>query len=155
MGHEISAFIARADALRQAVRELPHAHVVGLRQAFAALPVTDEFHDETIAKDRPLVGAPPANGLLLMETTSFGVKLSQKVGPVAYVETHYFGGAGFQFAMAWNDGEIICPLEKSGIGPINRALIAIGVEPLDGDAFDSIGLAAFRRIEAMIERAER
>src|SRR5688500_2862860 len=119
MGHEISAFIGRADALRQAVRELPQAHLVGLRQAFAALPVTDEFHDETIANDRPLVGAPPANGLLLLETTSFGVKLSQKAGAIAYVETFYFGGTGSQIAMAWKDGEIICPLEKSGIGPIN------------------------------------
>src|SRR5688572_16373819 len=104
MSPEIGAFIARADALRDAVRGLAHAQVVGLRQGFAALPVTDVFHDETIANDLPLVGAPPAQDLLLIETTSFGAKLSLKAGAVAYVETGAFEGGRAQVAMAWKDG---------------------------------------------------
>jgi hypothetical protein len=72
---------------------------------------------------------------------------------VAYIETDYAGGKGFQLGMAWDGGQVICPAEQSFHGPINRALAAIGVEAKSGDAFDSLALGHYRQIEDLVAAA--
>lgn len=81
---------------------------------------------------------------------AFGAWLSAR-GPVAYVETNYFGGAGDQGACAWRGGvRIYGPRRGLGDdGVINEALVAIGVVPERGDAFDALGLGAWRSNEAV------
>jgi hypothetical protein len=89
MGHFIQAYIGRADALARSLRGVPHALLVTLPQGFAAVPVTDELYDETLANDLPHIGETPAvKGCLLgIEIASFGARLSQRAGPVAYRPT--------------------------------------------------------------------
>jgi hypothetical protein len=49
-------------------------------------------------------------------------------GPVAYVETEYFGGNGDQGAAAWDQGRLIYgPRRSSFPGAINQALATLGV----------------------------
>ena len=79
-------------------------------------------------------------------------------GPIAYVETEYFGGSGSQGAILWNDGQVVLgPLHHSDEiidghvvvptlheMPINRVLRAMGVRRTEDDEFDSLGLSDIR-----------
>jgi len=74
-------------------------------------------------------------------------------GPVAYVETDYFGGAGVQAATVWESGSVRMPAQKAGKGPINRALRLMGVRAgLLQDEFDVVGLGANRSNDDWLER---
>lgn len=81
-------------------------------------------------------------------------------GPLAYVETEYFGGMGSQAAAAFSAGHVLPPSPLSGDGSINTALRSIGIASTTGDdEFDYIGLSQHRHtsdwMEAATERAHR
>jgi hypothetical protein len=72
-------------------------------------------------------------------------------GPIAYLETDYFGGVGMQLAAFWRDGRQVIDLITEGDkqvhegSPINRVLRELGVVALDGrDEFAVQGLARYR-----------
>lgn len=77
------------------------------------------------------------------------------IGPVAYIETDYYGGVGSQAGATFVNGEPVVikvePEVKSverTIGPINSALRALGVARTESlDEFDSLGLGRFRSME--------
>ena len=103
-------------------------------------------------------GLPPRTVKLLQIGKAFSVK-----APLAYVETEYFGGAGFQGAVVWANGQMIFGPALTGDGEdfqtddlpdgaINIALRKLGV--LRGnshDEFDAIGLGKHRDNESWIE----
>jgi hypothetical protein len=78
-------------------------------------------------------------------------------GPLAYIETNYFGGTGSQAAAVFVGGEVVMraslPVSRNPArrdDPINTALRALGVEAALGeDEFDAIGLARFRDLESL------
>jgi hypothetical protein len=73
-------------------------------------------------------------------------------GPVAYVETDYFGGAGGQAAAVWRGGTIWMERRSDGSGPINEALRLLGVRPTPGeDEFDTLGLGRHRSNEDWLD----
>ena len=89
--------------------------------------------------------------MLSPEEVRFARWLSSQHGPVAWVETDYFGGNGSQSAAAWVGGEAVVGPSKSGAetgppdGAINLALRCIGVTCGEGgDEFDAIGLGWYR-----------
>ncbi|MBZ0117604.1 MAG: hypothetical protein K8H88_11440 [Sandaracinaceae bacterium] len=64
------------------------------------------------------------------------------LGPVAYVETGYFGGVGEQVATAFDDRVRILEC-----GSVNDALRAIGVRAAHGrDEWDTVGLSGHRHM---------
>ena len=66
-------------------------------------------------------------------------------GPVAYVETEYWGGVGHQAAAVWKDGRLSFGPEKQDIGPINTALKHLGVSEEGARvAFEAVGLHRHR-----------
>jgi hypothetical protein len=77
-------------------------------------------------------------------------ELSQ-AGPVAFVETEYFGGAGDQACVVWQGGgRVLGPVR--GSGSINRALRLLGVTAFPGkDEFDSVGLGSYRQTGHWLE----
>lgn len=111
MGHSIAGFVGRKELLREETRHLTHAVIASLEQGFGFLPATDDLHDELGDG-----GSPHdefwrlSNGLARL-----GAELSRR-GPVAYVETDYFGGTGEQAAMVWENGEVISGPSRSRIG---------------------------------------
>jgi hypothetical protein len=91
----------------------------------------------------------PSHGIV-----AFGRELSQHA-PVAYVETHYWGGSGTQAAVAWKNGKTILEPEEKKWNIINDALFEIGVERVgDKDRFDSLGLDRYRSMSDCVEVAE-
>jgi hypothetical protein len=161
MGHHIQAFISREELLREITQHYPTALVISLSQGFGMLSVTKQFYDGLPNPQHPYEAD---NRFLYL-----GPKLLQ-IGKVfsikallAYVETEYFGGAGFQGAVVWANGQIIFGPALTGDGEdfqtddlpdgaINIALRKLGVLIGDShDEFDAIGLGKRRDNERWIE----
>ena len=72
---------------------------------------------------------------------------------VAYIETEYVGGEGFERAAVWSGGKIaLGPLD--GAGSINQALRALGVQPGPGtEEFELVGLGRHRSLEEWLQDA--
>lgn len=149
MGHSIAGFVARQELLREGTRHLESAVVASLPQGFGFLPATDDLHDEIGEGDLPhdeFWGL--SDGLARL-----GAELSRS-GRVAYVETDYFGGAGHQAAMVWEDGEVISGPYRSRTGTIHGALLWIGVEQGDAeDRFGALGLGRHRHTDGWADTA--
>lgn len=149
MGHSIAGFVARKELLREGTRHLTHAVVASLAQEFGFLPATDDLYDQLGDG-----GSPHGEFWRLSNGLGrLGAELSRS-GPVAYVETDYFGGTGDQAAMVWENGEVISGPTKSRIGAINSALLRLGVEQgAADDRFDALGLDRHRHTDDWAEAA--
>lgn len=155
MGYALQAVIAGNELLRAASREVPAALVAPLRQGLALMPMTDEVFDAvTDGSEEAALGFWRLPG-------GFDKMLAQwsAAGPVAYVESEYFGGAGEQRAAVWADGALtLGPLEdpakkrfSRAVSPISQALQRLGARAsLGGDEFEAVGLDRHRSNEAWI-----
>lgn len=152
MGHAIQAFIAREEVLRAAAARLGNAHVAPLGQGFALVPLTDDLHDEVTEP-----GSGAAYEGRLWKLSSALARLAaewSRQGPVAYVETEYFGGIGDQAALVWEGGEVVFGPERAEIGPINEALRRLGAGRGDHlDEFEAVGLRRHRHTANWIGEA--
>jgi hypothetical protein len=132
------------------------------------VPLTDELFTKIVAKNDFLPDICDERFRYLnSKLFQTGRRLS-KITPVAYIETDYFGGEGFQCAVAWKDGEIeFYPsvagaeegfqMDRNSRNPINDALSKIGVQiyltedltaddidEFTKDEFDKLGLGNYR-----------
>jgi hypothetical protein len=126
---------------------------VAARQGFAILPVDADFIDSVTA-------ARPARSTekIVLLTAAFDNLLRRLslLGPIAYIETEYFGGVGGQGAAVYSGGETVMEPEWQGSGPIDRALRLIGVKRLLlGDRFRALGLEEYRSNDDLVEAAGR
>jgi hypothetical protein len=149
MGHSIAGFVARKEVLREGTRHLQHAVIASLEQGFGFLPATDALDDELGGGEMPH----EEFWRLTQGLARLGAELSHG-GPVAYVETDYFGGSGDQAAMAWEEGEVVSEPSKRRMGAINHALLHLGVEKgAADDRFDALGLGRHRHTDDWVEAA--
>ena len=152
MGHCVQAIVATsdvADALRRLYAVLPW---VAARQGFVILPVDADFID-SVTRIRP----EQSSDAFMLLTASFDGLLQRLslLGPIAYIETEYFGGVGGQGAAVYSRGETVMAPDWRESGPIDRALALIGVKrPLLGDRFQALGLNRYRSNDDLIEAAE-
>lgn len=161
MSHYIRGFIARADDLCRAAAELPGARVASLAFGFGFLPVTDQLAGEN---------EPAPFECLERLTARLGAwaEAASTALPVAYVETDYFGGDGWQTAMAWARGRVVFgPIRTSDLyeggkyvptplldGAINQAVRLIGVDRGSArDEFEALGLGRHRSNESWLSEA--
>lgn len=149
MGHSIAGFVARRELLAAGTGHLSNAVVASLPQGFGFLPATDDLYDELGDGD-----APHDEFWRLSDGLArLGVELSRG-GPVAWVETDYFGGTGEQAAMVWKNGEVISEPRKSRLGAIHHALQWLDVEKGTAeDRFDALGLGRHRHTVDWAEAA--
>jgi len=147
MAHSIQALIFGDALLPEADLLVPNCRTAALRQGFRLLAVTTQFTRE-LRSVYP--EAPDAQWsdfeYLSGPVESIAIRLSA-FGPVAYVETEYHGGIGAQAAMVWHKGVVVLPPRTSEIGPINDALVILGVAR-DGyfDEFEAVGLDRRRHL---------
>lgn len=147
MSHSITAFVARRPALAALAQSTGRASFYKLKNAdFFVLPITDDVFDAVVAAKGP-------GTLVAVEfwgLTNNLVQLAREAsshGPVAYIETDYFGGMGTQGAAVWKDGTLLQEPATAGKGIINLALRAIGLGPDFGlDEFDTLGLGQVRHL---------
>lgn len=153
MGHCIQAIVARSDIADKLIALYPQLPRVTARQGFAILPVDADFID-SVTEIRP---AQITEEFTLL-TAGFDELLQRLslLGPLAYIETEYFGGVGGQGAAIYSGGKAMMEPKWRESGPINRALRLIGVKrPWLGDRFQALGLNAYRSNDDLIEAAGR
>jgi hypothetical protein len=153
MGHCVQAIITTSDVADQLKARYPQLHRVTGRQGFAILPVDADFIDS-------VTGARPAQSTedFMLLTAAFDDLLRglSQLGPIAYIETEYFGGVGGQGAAVYSGGQTVMEPEWGELGTINRALGLIGVKHrLLGDRFQALGLEEYRSNDDLIEVADR
>jgi len=149
MVHSIAAFVAKRPAIEHVAQALGDAAIYKLEHPdYLVVPVTDDAFDALVAAHGD--SAPAGNEFWRLTVGLIDLARECSVhGPIAYVETDYFGGAGVQGAAAWADGEMHFPPTTEEHSVINAALRMIGLNPQDGlDAFDTLGLGRVRRFDA-------
>jgi hypothetical protein len=152
MGHTVRAIIATSDVADELQLRYPVLAQVAVRQGFVILPVDADFVD-SVSEIRPETSSNDF-ALLTASVDTLLRRLSLR-GPIAYIETAYFGRVARQGAAVYARGEVLMAPESRESGPINRALALIGVKrPLIGDRFQAIGLGRYRSNDDLIEAAE-
>ncbi|MBK6011937.1 hypothetical protein [Streptomyces sp. MBT53] len=150
MTYVLQAVIAGDDLLRAAAQKVPGARVASLGQGLSLLPMTNEVVDAVsdggTARSLGFWRLPAGFERVLAEWSA--------VGPVAYVEAEYFGGAGEQRVVVWADGALVLgPLDERplGISPISQALRRLGATSGPGqDEFTAVGLDRHRHNDGWI-----
>lgn len=158
MGHQLQVFAGRFDVLSALAAGLPMARLFALTHdaEILVLPLEDDLHDALHARYESgiwLTDGP----LLTTGDVDHAAELS-RIGPIAYLETNYFGGGGVQSAIAWRACiAVVGPRslklrDEAGVPrgdwPINAALQALGVGAGDHeDAFAAFGLGFYRSNE--------
>jgi hypothetical protein len=166
MSYEIHAFIGRRESF-SAVEGAPMNNV-SLAQGIALVPLTSALRGWLYQQHKGARRTHPGFELLSEPAYQLGVKLSER-GAVAYVEAFYFGNAGGQGAIVWQQGAVVMePLhdlngqavlpgsrpsrDAAPCHPINEALRRLGVEKSGQyDEFDALGLGRNRKTESWIE----
>ena len=157
MSHAISGYIGAGRDFASRFRQPPFPGAVRLPYGLALAPVGE-----------PEIDALPPGASIAARIDAMGAGLSA-TGPVAFVETEYFGGIGGQSTGVWIAGE----LRFTGFGglhvrlwwhpktevdaPINDALkLAFGLGPEgDEDAFDRLGLGRWRSMETLMKYVDK
>lgn len=151
MGHCIRAVIGTHEAVRKIADDWVRAKETELPQEFGMVFCTTallEDIEELMESSGEVIDCSPFPELVyfnsaakfLMEEYSFHTKL-------AYIETDYFGGAGTQAGLLYENGQPAAD-PKSGDGAINALLRELGVwRKPDMDEFDMLGLSKYRNIE--------
>jgi hypothetical protein len=154
MGHSVEALIIPDALVASALVEIPHTRPLQLSQGLHIVPITDATLD-ALRERFPHVEEPAIPEFWKMSGPLglIAERLSQS-GPVAYIETEYFGGTGGQAATVWESGSVRMPPTQAEIGPINSALRLMGVRVGDAlDEFDAVGLGANRSNDRWLGRA--
>lgn len=152
MAHCIQAIVAAssvADAICAAHSQLPR---VRAPQGFAILPVGADFID-AVCQARP----PQCTETFMLLTGGFYEFLRElsRLGPLAYIETDYFGGVGGQGAAVFFDRVVIMEPVWEAAGTINQALWLVGVTAQGCDYFAALGLDEYRLADDLLEAAAR
>jgi hypothetical protein len=159
VSHRISGFIGQLDTLRNAASVLDEGRVVPLASGFGFLPLIERLKAEA--------DPGPFQGLRLTGRLAAWAAEQSRRSPLAYIETEYWAGQGYQGGVVWASGSVtLGPLVTSNEGPdppplpleraVNRAVRALGVTR--GDAFDefaALGLGRYRSNHDWLEAADQ
>jgi hypothetical protein len=170
MAHQIQAFIGQHSYLHTSLPRFPFAHLIALPQGFALLPLSGTFVANVGAQlGGELHATYPELRMLTAPLAKLGTELSLR-GPIAYVETEYFGGYGSQGSVVWDAGSIVfgplrtgepdewefSPIASTALeeGAINQALRYLGVaRGTSGDEFAALQLSKCRSNDEWLSEA--
>jgi hypothetical protein len=159
MSHEIQAFVGPIASLLRFCGASPNVRlfVAQSGQTLATAPIASEDFEFI---DASCCGGPGwADGrITISESDRERLARASQGGALAYVETNYFGVAGYQAAALWRDGELAFgPLtarapDADRVQPINRASRELGVVATGGhNEFDSFGFGGVRSNRDIVE----
>lgn len=146
MGHQIKAIIGKMPDIQKFAEDWL-CKPIELPQDFGMVPMTikllenvEELMEPAEIEDCPGLDGLDGSVVWLLENYSFRTKL-------AYIETDYFGGAGTQGGVLYeNNTEKIPP--KTGEGAINALLKKLGAwRKPDVDEFDCLELGKYRHFD--------
>src|SRR5262245_40171270 len=107
MGHALHAVIGRPAPIAQFASRWFSAHLVRLPQGFALVPLTESLHDEIVAAEKSEAPDLFPQFERLSASVEAALREASASGPLAYLETDYFGGCGTQSAVAWDRGSVL------------------------------------------------
>ncbi|WP_409235739.1 hypothetical protein [Streptomyces sp. PA5.6] len=158
MSYDLKAVIANSELLTTVTTPLPHARVTPLRHGLALMPVTEALLNALAPQPHvPRTGFWSLTPRLAQHLTVWSAG-----GPVAYVESEYFGGIGEENAAVWRAGCIALgplhlreddapPAEGSAVC---RALRELGLNASGTeDEFTIAGLGDHRDTEGWLSDA--
>ena len=156
MSHYIRVIIASEEGIQTLADAWHAAHVLRLEQGFCLIPLTDELHDSMLKQHPNVSGNEQDAFILLSPAIQHVLSNCSQSGPIAYIETDYFGGEGSQSAILYEGGSIkIGPRQSKWPGAINAILRELGVKSsLPYDRFDALGLGNFRNNDDILEVIE-
>lgn len=169
MSHHIQVIIGKEEIINDFKSRWIQAYKLSLKQGFALIPLTDDLLDDITelmdnGKEKPYPPFYQLNASLdeLLKSESHKRQL-------AYLETEYFGGSGFQLAIlyenqklglgplktetGWNQKRMLYETLPEGKAAINQVLERIGVRRIgEKDEFDSIDLGFYRNNGNIIKK---
>lgn len=147
MAHHITGLIGRREVLSGLQGKFAGQPRFELAGGYAFLPLDDTNLDNIVGIHD---GAAISDFVYLTEQLIELLREASRGGDLAYIETEYHGGTGGQGAIVLRAGEIAFGPEWNEGGAINEALLRLGVSKraTKFDAFDTLGLGAFRSNEA-------
>src|SRR5262249_8022642 len=107
MGHVLHAVIGRKAPIGQFASRWISAHLVRLPHDFALILLTESLHDEIMAAEQSTAPDPIPQFERLSASVEAALREASVSGPLAYIETDYFGGCGTQSAVAWDRGGVL------------------------------------------------
>jgi hypothetical protein len=146
MGHFITGLIGEPTLLGKFSASTSLHKPCNLAQGLAFLPLRDEDIYDLISQPQTEF----TEGFNYLSTQLSSVlAAASKEGPLAYIETEYFGGDGAQGAVVFSDGAIAFGPKSAEQGPINEALRMLGVtvSAPHSDEFQAVGLQRHRHTE--------
>jgi hypothetical protein len=148
MSHSIRGFVARPETVQALCARFPVAKVAPLDAGVGLVPGTPALIEAMDSAD--VLGERMAGAIDFLFDHPVMLRVLadlSRSGPIAFVETDYFGGRGAQAATACVDGKVVASKEGDG-RPINEALRAIGVvRSSDEDEFDTVCLGKYRSMD--------
>lgn len=143
MAHIISGIVASVKTFEATGPIFDNQQPATLAQGMVFIPLDDQNLDGILGStDKETVGTfqyltPALNAFL---------RSASRSGIIAYIETEYFGGHGFQGAAVYAQGAVLLEPEMAKGDVINRALNLLGVRvsKRHRDAFDAVGLGDYR-----------
>lgn len=149
MGHSINGVVASAESLPT----IADRHGLALAPLDLGLAFMPTGPDELDVICAPSATA-DAQFIYLSDTVLSALKAWSASGPIAYIETDYFGGVGTQSAITIDRGAVVCRQAEACRGAINGALRKLGVGHGPAtDAFEAVGLHRYRSNECAIDAA--
>jgi hypothetical protein len=156
MGYRLRGLIGHQHGIAHAAARLG-TPLIDLPGGFALLPGPMLAPDAPVPKGSWPAGAPFWR---LVADWEAAATAGSTVSPIAYVEADFFGGAGIQSAVLWQDATVVLgPLgrdttRQAPLGstldnqPINTVLRHLGVRrTATHDEFDTLALGRHRRTE--------
>ena len=152
MAHFVTGLIARRSALKAFADLYGLPAPVVLNDVLALLPLDEDMLDTLLPE--PAQDFVAGFNMLspgLMQVLRAGSQRST----LLYFETEYFGGMGTQGAAVFRDGELVFGPQSAELGPINNALVLLGVRTLPpaADEFETIGLHRHRSTDEWLASA--
>jgi hypothetical protein len=152
--HVLSALVLRGTPEHRGLLAGAGARVVPLGEALLLVPVTSALLVSVEAQFPAPARGPSRTCRGLTGPLAQLARSLSAHGPVAYVETDYFGGAGTQAATVWSKGQRVLRRPRAPSGPVNAALRLLGVAGAGlQDEFDTVGLGRYRETGSWLAEA--
>jgi hypothetical protein len=152
--HAIQALLLAGAPEQRVALAAAGARVVPVGGGLLLVPVTSLLLAHVEAQYPGREAGPSRTCRMLTGALARLARRLSSTGPVAYVETDYFGGHGDQAATVFVQGQRVLRRPRATIGPINDALALLGVTTSAlGDAFDTVGLGRHRQTGAWLAEA--
>jgi hypothetical protein len=151
MGHYISGIVAKVDLVREFASSSGLHTPALLTDGLGFLPLSDDHLDFLF----PVQGSSDDSMTYLSDPLKAALSEISANGPVAYIETEYFGGQGAQGATVYDQGLCVFGPITNDTGAISAAMKLLGVTAAPGqhEEFEAVGFCRHRNNDDWIDEA--